>query len=202
LFLAVDIGREASLTMERAFWMQRRAISEEPAFVQHERVPRALQYVRRDYAPEAVPALLAGVGILPCTLHASLTIWVPKGEDGRPLGMGAKGRESPDYRGEAYTESGEGTARVVAFSPSRVEVEVRGAKQGERVVLNQNFDPGWRANGRATEPFHHAISVRLAAPDEHLVFDFHVRGWLAGWLVFGATVSLLIGFRYRFGVRA
>lgn len=202
LFLAVDIGREASLTMGHAFWMQRRAVSEAPAFVQHERVPRALQYARRDYAPEAVPAVLAGVGVLPCTLHASLTIWAPKGEDGWPLGMGAKGRESPDYRGEAYTESGAGTARIVAFSPTRVEVEVRGAKQGERVVLNQNFDPGWRANGRATEPFHDAISVRLAAPDERLVFDFHVRGWLAGWLVFGLTVSLLVGFRYRFGARA
>jgi hypothetical protein len=202
LLLAVDIGREASLPMQRAFWMKRRALAEQAAFVQHERIPRALQYVRRDYAPEVLPALLAGVGVLPCTLHASLTVWVPKGEDGRPLGMGAKGREAPDYRGEAYTESGAGTARVVAFSPSRVEVELRGAKAGERVVLNQNFDPGWRANGRATEPFQGATSVRLAAADERLVFEFHVRGWLAGWLAFGLTLSLLGGWAWLRSTRA
>src|SRR5262249_14727631 len=88
LMLAVALGREASLPLGGAFWMRARPVAAAPLFEQLERAPRALQYQRRDYAPEAVPAVLSGVGVLQCTMQASLNIWAPRAKSGRPLGMG------------------------------------------------------------------------------------------------------------------
>jgi hypothetical protein len=190
LLMAVDIGRESSIPMERAFWMQPHTVTEAPAFEQFERVPRALQYQRRDYAPEALPAVLAGIGVLQCTLHASLNIWAPKAPDGRPVGMGARGKGTKQYRGEVFTESGAGTLRMVSFSPNRVEVDVSGATPGDRLVLNQNHDPGWSVDGKPIEPDRDTISTRLTASSQRVVFSFWPRGLSAGLVVMLLTLAL------------
>jgi hypothetical protein len=197
LMIAIDIGRESSLSLARAFWMQARDIPTAPEFAQFERAPRQLQYRRRDYAPEAVPALLAGVGVIECTLHASLNIWAPKGANGRPAGLGARGRGSTGYRGEAFTQSGVGTARVVAFSPNAVEIQVQGARAGDRLVLNQNFDPGWRVDGRATEAYRDAVAFALPAASGRYTFRFWPRGhsWGLGVFVSALVVVALLYWR-------
>ena len=197
LLLAVDIGRESSIPMQRAFWMEPRQVPAAPAFEQLERVPRALQYRRRDYAPEALPAVMAGIGVLQCTLHASLNIWAPKDRDGRPLGMGARGKGTKQYRGEAFTASGSGTARIVSFSPRRIEVEVTGATAGDRVVLNQNFDPGWSVDGTPAESYRDTISAPLSAPSGRLVFSFWPRGLTGGLVVFALTLATAAGVYWR-----
>jgi hypothetical protein len=196
MLLAVDIGREASVPMQHAFWMRPRAVAPAASFAQYERVPRALQYERRDYAPEAVPAVLAGIGVLQCTMHASLNIWAPKAASGRPLGMGARGRESKQYRGEAFTESG-AKVRMLAFSPNRIEVEVEGGRAGERLLVNQNFDPGWSVEGKVVEPFQAVLSTRLASERERVVFRFWPRGLTAGLVVLALTLGALAAFGYR-----
>ena len=197
LVLAVDIGGESSLSLERAFWMRARPVPAAPAFEQHERVPRALSYERRDYAPEAVPAVLAGVGVLSCTLHGSLNIWAPKAANGRPFGMGARGRESAEYRGEAFTQSGTGTAKIVRFSPNQVVVEVAGAKAHDWLILNQNFDPGWRVDGHATVPYRDAIAAELNAPSGRYTFRFWPRGLTAGLCALAATLLALLTLYWR-----
>jgi hypothetical protein len=159
-----------------------------------------LQYRRRDYAPEALPAVYAGSGVIECTLHMSLNVWAPKGVDGRPLGMGARGRDASGYRGETFTESGVGRASIVSFSPNEVVVQVDGAQTGDRLVLNQNFDPGWHANGAATEPYRDAIATKLTAPSGTVTFRFWPRGLTPGLIVFvitlaGAVVRYLRGRR-------
>ena len=195
--LAVDIGRESSASLERAFWMRARQIDAAPAFQQLERAPRRLQYQRRDYAPEALPAMLAGVGVLQCTMHASLNVWAPKGGNGRPFGMGARGREASDYRGEAFTASGIGTAKVVAFSPNEVVVEVVGARAGDRLVINQNFDPGWHVDGRATEPYREALAGVLPSSSVRFTFRFWPRGLSAGLAVLVLTLVALAAIHWR-----
>jgi hypothetical protein len=169
--------------------MRARPVQKAPAFVQFERVPRGLQYERRDYAPEAVPATLAGVGVIQCTMHASLNLWAPKAADGRPLRMGARGRDGANYRGEAFTASGVGSAKVVGFSPNEIAVEVAGARVGDRLVINQNFDPGWRVDGRPTEPYRDALACALAAPNGRYTFRFWPRGLSAGLVVLALTLS-------------
>lgn len=189
LLLAVDIGREASLSLAHAFWMRARPLQEAPVFEQFERTPRRLQYQRRDYAPEAVPATLAGVGVLQCTMHASLNIWAPKAGNGRPFGMGARGRDGTDYHGEAFTASGTGTARIVDFSPNEIEVEVAGARLGDRLVINQNFDPGWRVDGRLAEPYRDAIAATLTAGNGRYTFRFWPRGLTLGLVALALTLG-------------
>jgi hypothetical protein len=197
LLLAIDIGRESSTALARAFWMQPRSVAPAAAFEQFERVPRSLQYQRRDYAPEAVPAMLAGIGVVQCTMHASLNIWAPKAADGRPFGMGARGRDTKQYAGEAYTASGSGTARIVSFSPNRVEVEVRGARADDRVVLNQNFDPGWSVDGRRTEPHQNAVSIPVSASTARVSFRFWPRGLTLGLVVLLLTLAGLAALHWR-----
>ncbi len=196
LFVATDIGRESALSLERAFWMKARSFETATAFRQLERVPRRLQYQRRDYAPEAVPAVLSGVGVIACTMHASLNIWAPKAANGRPIGLGALGREHPRYRGEAYIEDGPGAARIVRFSPNEVTVEVSGARSGDRLILNQNFDAGWRVNGALAENRHEALAATLPAGSGTFVFTFWPRGMTAGVVVFVLTLASL-AFVYR-----
>jgi hypothetical protein len=197
LVLAVDIGRESSVSLARAFWMRARAVEAAPAFEQLERVPRRLQYQRRDYAPEALPAMLAGVGVLQCTLHASLNIWAPKAGNGRPFGMGARGREAVDYRGEAFTASGVGTAKVVTFSPNEIVVEVEGARVGDRLVINQNFDPGWHVDGRATESYRETVAAALPASRGRFTFRFWPRGLGYGLAAFALTLGTLALVHWR-----
>jgi hypothetical protein len=181
--------------------MRTRKIQEAPAFEQLERAPRALTYQRRDYAPEAVPAVLAGIGVLQCTMHASLNIWAPKAANGRPSGMGARGRDSADYRGEAFMESGTGTAKIVAFSPNEVVVEVAGTQAGDRLVLNQNFDPGWRVDDRPAAAYRGAISTVLIQPTGRLTFRFWPRGLGPGLVVLALTLGA-IGLLYWRRARA
>lgn len=201
LLLAIDIGGQASQALGHAFWMRARPLQEAPAFEQYERTPRRLQYQRRDYAPEAVPATLAGVGVLQCTMHASLNLWAPKAPNGRPFGMGARGRDGADYRGEAFTGSGTGTAKIVAFSPNEIVVEVTGARVGDRLVVNQNFDPGWRVDGEAAEPHRDALAVRLRAASGRYTFRFWPRGLTLGLFALAVTLGGL-GFGYWRRARA
>jgi hypothetical protein len=69
-----------------------------------------------------------------------------------------------------------------------VEVEVVGAKPGDHVVLNQNFDPGWSVNDQPAEPYRDAIAARLTAPSQRLTFRFWPRGLSAGLVVLALTL--------------
>ena len=111
--------------------------------------------------------------------------------------MGARGREASDYRGEAFTASGIGTAKVVSFSPNEIVVEVAGATIGDRVVINQNFDPGWSVDGRATSAYREAVAGVLQSSNGRLTFRFWPRGLSLGLVVLGLTLAGLAGFHWR-----
>ena len=50
----------------------------------------------------------------------------------------------PNYRGEAYLESSHGPVRIDRWSMSRVKVSLE-VDSPDRLVLNQNYFPGWKA---------------------------------------------------------
>ncbi len=83
-----------------------------------------------------------------------------------PTAAGLRVVEDPTYLGEAWLV-GAGDARTVGWSPNRVEVAVTGAAP-ERLVLNQNFRPGWTAEGPAVtgpvEPRDGLLSVAVSGP--------------------------------------
>lgn len=80
--------------------------------------------------------------------------------------------ESPAYRGEAFTRSqiaegapgaGAHRAHVARFSPNRITVEFDG-RGDDVVVLNQNFDDGWRARVDGRERTVVAFKELLSEP--------------------------------------
>jgi hypothetical protein len=96
---------------------------------------------------------------------------------------------SPLLRGdlpqEEYLEEGaEGSARRVAWTPNRLEVEVEAA--GPVVLrINQNWHPGWRASVGEVFSREGLLAVRLPAGRHPVVLRFLPRSALGGLAVSG-----------------
>jgi hypothetical protein len=189
LLVSLDISREASGPMQHAFWMKSREISPTTTFHQEAKVPSSLQYVQRDYAPEALPAMHAGLGVIECTMSSALNIWAPKDPTGHIPGLGARGRGTPEYHGEAYTLSGTGQAELTSFTPNEVVVRVTGGEPGDTLVVNQNYDPGWHVDGKPTKNRADALAATLSGGDQELRFRFRPRGVFGGFLVLLLTAG-------------
>ena len=82
------------------------------------------------------PAFLCNVGTIDALESAATRR--------RPIPSNREG-----YRGEAFVVGAQGWARLLRWSPNRVVVEAELAAPGQ-LVLNQNYDRGWRAAGAAS----------------------------------------------------
>jgi hypothetical protein len=150
---------------------------------------------RPDYVPglwdvSTLPAVLENVGTLECDTDNGLHS-TRRDLEGRMAGLGAYGDDDPDYRGEAYVVEHAATATVVSFTPDEVEVRVEGAQPGDHLVLNQNWDPGWSADGAATTPLHDAVATVLPAASESVVFRYRPRTLGLGLAVFALTLAAI-----------
>jgi hypothetical protein len=163
-------------------------------FHSEQHLPGELAY-QYEWAPASLTAEMANIGTIDCgTFPAFHNYW--RGQNGRVPGLGAHGVGDPEYRGEAFLADGAGTASVTKWTPNEVTVEVHGAHAGDRLVLNQNWDAGWRAAGARTEEWHDTVSAALPAGDTTLVFRYRPLTLWAGVLVFVAT-CVGIGAVYR-----
>lgn len=90
---------------------------------------------------------------------------------------------------------GSGTASVQSFTPNAMTVRVTGAQPGDHVVLNQNYDPGWTANGKAVLDWGDTVATEVRGRDATIVFRFVPRFLYAGIALFVATLCG-IGFAY------
>ncbi|WP_437679744.1 hypothetical protein [Sorangium sp. So ce131] len=197
-WMAADIGRAARPPLERAFWMQLspKLTPRTSEFHQEAKVPPHLRYVRPDWAPPSLPGMIANTGILECWSVVPMSIFA-KDESGKVPGQGARGRGDPDYRGEVYTLSGEGEAKIVSWSPNVVVVDVEGGKAGDLLVLNQNYDPGWQANGRGAESHAEAPAIRLDGGAQTVTFRYRPAYLPLGVAIFAATAAALAGAAWR-----
>jgi hypothetical protein len=198
-YVALDMSAQSFQPMRHAFWMEMPEIAVAPEFRQHRRVPRELQYRRLDYAPPALPAMFAGVGIIDCTLQPALNLWAPKRPNGRPSGMGAIGVDEAGYRGEAFLVSGVGDARITRFSPNEVRVSVKGAHPGDLLVLNQNWDPGWRVNDAAATDHEDRVAIRINQSEARFTFRYRPPFLILGLLLFAGTIAVLLLVKARRG---
>jgi hypothetical protein len=57
------------------------------------------------------------------------------------------------------------------------------------VVLNQNWDGGWRANGVRAVAYHDAVATVIDAPSETILFRYRPNYWWFSLAVFTATAS-------------
>jgi hypothetical protein len=174
-------------------------------FVTQTKLPAALQ-PPDPWAPASLPAERANLGTIECNTfpglsnYAAIATTMPA-YDGRPSGIGARGREDPDYKGEAFLVEGRGVARIVAWAPGAVTVQVEGAQPGDHVVLNQNWDPGWSVRGADAWSYRNAIAATLKNGTATVRFTYGSRlAWL-GVLLLLATVSALVAARRPRGRR-
>ncbi len=195
LFVSLDIAKVAAAPMRQAFHLQLVPPQEQAEFRQYAKATPSLRYRNRNASLPAVPAVLSNVGVVECYGVAGLAIYW-KEPDGTIPGQGARGIGHPEYRGEAYLPSGVGKASVVSFSPNRFEVRVEGARPGDVLVLNQNFDPSWRANDEPAFSHKDAVATRLTSGDGIVVFRYWPRRQWAGLGLLAFTLAA-IGFVWK-----
>jgi hypothetical protein len=195
--IAADIAIEARRPMQGGFWME---LPETPrssaVFEQYPRAPRELRYRRDDWAPPTVPAMLANVGVIECNTFPGLNPWA-KNARGVIERLGAKGKGDAAYRGEAFLASGVGQARIREWTPNRVEVNVSGARAGDLLVLNQNHDPGWTANGQPVLNHADTVAAPLQQGAAVVVFRYRPRLWWPALALFAVSIAALVAVHVR-----
>jgi hypothetical protein len=159
-------------------------------YYQEKSAPQSLRYAFSGYSEPSLPAEFANVGVIDCLTSPGLNMF-ERDAHGHAPGLGAKGRAEAAYRGEAYTASGKGTAVLTHFTPNEFVVETDGVTPGDLVVLNQNWDPGWKANGEAVINFHDVNAIPSRAPNERVVFRYRPRFWWVSLAVFVVTVAFI-----------
>ncbi len=190
-----DIARVARLPMAQMFGSHMPTIAQHTAeFHTEAKVTSDYQYDGVSYGQASLPSEMANVGQIDCMIFPGLSVFArdPKGVI---RGMGAKGRGDPAYRGEAYTASGKGKAELAHFTPNAMTVHVEGATPGDLLVLNQNWDPGWRADGVPAVAFNDAVATVVRSPNETVMFRYRPHYW---WLSLGITTVTIgaIGFAF------
>ncbi|MGD0897623.1 MAG: hypothetical protein ABR915_07285 [Thermoguttaceae bacterium] len=101
----------------------------------------------------------------------------------------------PAYRGETYLDGGYGTAKLTAWSMARVTVALA-VEASDRLVLNQNYDPGWKALCRSKDGTVYRLRaqrssdglVSLPVEPGNIEVQFY---YLPDSLISGAIVSAL-----------
>ena len=179
LALAVDMGTVAREPLAESFVdpMPATPATTGPFHIVHRLVPQP-DYVPGTWNIATLPGVLENVGTLECVTDNGLHA-IHRDAEGRMPGVGAFGDNDPDYRGEAYVQEHAASATVTSFTPDEVRVRVQGAEPGDHLVLNQNWDSGWTADGIPTIRLHDAVATVLRQPDESVVFRYRPpRLWL------------------------
>jgi hypothetical protein len=160
-----------------------------PFHTEH-RLPRELAY-EYEWSPASLTAEMANIGTIECGTFPAFHHQY-RDDRGHIPGLGARGVGDPDYRGEAFVADGPGTATITRWTPNAMTVEVRGANPGTRVVLDQNYDPGWSANGTATESWHDTVAATVPSADATIVFRYRPPTFWPGVAVFVVTCGVLV----------
>ncbi|HEX8791606.1 MAG TPA: hypothetical protein VF765_11695, partial [Polyangiaceae bacterium] len=157
---AVDMGLVARQPIADSFTASAPefADSVKPFHVVHRLEPSGYEPKLWDVA--TLPGVIDNVGTMECVTFAGYHITL-RDMFGRMPGLGAWGEEDADYRGEAYVAEGDGSATITSWTPNEVVVSVRGARAGDHLVLNQNWDSGWSADGAPAIALRDAVATTL-----------------------------------------
>ena len=194
-WIARDIATISRQSLSHAFAVKMPRVAESVGpFHTEVHLPGELAYTS-DWAPSSLPAEMANIGTTDCGTFPAFHNYF-RDDKGRIAGVGARGRGDPEYKGEAFIADGVGTAAITAWSPNEVKVAVSGAQAGEHLVLNQNWDEGWSADGAAALNRADMVSAQLHGPSSTVVFRYRPPSFVPGVLVFAMTAGG-IAFLYR-----
>jgi hypothetical protein len=198
LFVAQDIARVSNAPISHAFGNTLPPIKESTGpFHTEKSLPPDLRYSHTDWAPPSLPAEIANIGTIDCGTFPGLHNYV-RDDRGNAPGLGAKGTGDPAYRGEAFLASGNGSAVIDSWTPNEVVIRIEGANVGDVVLLNQNWDPGWRVNSKPSINHADLAGGRVTAPAGLYVFRYRPRLWWPALAVFCMTVAgIVLAYRLR-----
>jgi hypothetical protein len=188
-WLAFDVASVAQQPMRQAMWMVPPEIPPGRSFHFEEQPP--FHYRKRDWAGPMLLSMMANTGVLDC-------YGVPRSESWR---WSAQTPSDPHYRGEVTLEGG-GEARIVAWSPNRVEVALEPLATSTVLVYNMHHWPGWHA---ALDPDADAevvsqggrIAVGLPPGTRSLRLYYRPPGWRLGLAIFAVTSLMLLSWWRR-----
>jgi hypothetical protein len=143
-----------------------------------------------DWAPSTLPLVMANVGMTDCGSFFQFHNYYRDHNNHTP-GLGAKGRGEPEYKGEAFVVEGEGHAVVTHWTPNEVTVEVSGARAGDHVAIDQNYDPGWGGNGSAVANLANVPAARLRSGSETVIFRYRPPWLWPGLLIFVSSIAAI-----------
>jgi L-ascorbate metabolism protein UlaG (beta-lactamase superfamily) len=194
LACAIDMGLVAREPMAQSFVDPAPAIADAvtPFHVVHRLPPRA-DYQTNLWDVATLPGVMENVGTMECVTFAGYHV-TQRDMFGRMPGLGAWGEEDPEYRGEAYVAEGDGSATIASWTPNEVVVTVRGARPGDHLVLNQNWDAGWTADGAPAVAYHDAVATTLGPGPANdgawtVRFRYRPRTFTLGLALFGVTAA-------------
>ena len=156
-------------------------------FHSEQHLPASLMY-QAEWAPPSLPAVLANIGTTDCGTFPAFHNYF-RDRNGNVPGLGAHGAGDPKYKGEAYVAEGTGQADLVSFTPNEMTVVVHDAQPGEHVVLNQNYDPGWKGNGVRAIEWSETVAARIDSPSQTFVLRYRPSTLWVGLALFIATAS-------------
>lgn len=170
LAVGLDVARESAKELTNAFPNEGPTILPSTGPFHQEKVASStLRYAGADWTAPAVPAMIGNVGLIDCGTFPGLHSYY-RDRQGHVPGLGAKGIDEPGYRGEVFLASGTGSATIEQWTPNEVTVKFDGATPGDYVVMNQNWDAGWAAEGGVTN-----WSDLVAAPASEATGTVHFR---------------------------
>ncbi len=195
VYVALDITLESQRPFVGALARKQPPIAESfGPFHQEHSAPPTMRYAESDWAPPSYPASLANIGVTDCSTFPGLHNWI-RNKDGSVPGLGAKGRGDPGYAGEASFATGAGYASIVTWTPNVVSVHYSGAQPGDVLVLNENWDAGWSADGRTAIDWNSANGTRVQASSGEVVFRYRSPFFMLGLAIFLLTISGLVVIR-------
>ncbi len=185
--VALDMGLVARMPIAQSFVNPVPSLQDSaPPFHMVHRLPPKPNYEACLWDVSTLPGVLDNVGTLECDTDNGLHI-TQRDETGRMPGVGAWGDDDPEYLGEAYVPETGARASIVSWTPNEVEVRVDGARAGDHLVMNQNWDPDWAADGVPAVAYNDAVATVLSAPGQTVHFRYWPRPLGAGLSIFGLT---------------
>ena len=190
LALAMQMGTVARESLAESFVNPAPVVEPAAAFhIVHRLAPRP------DYRPgvsdvSSLPAVLGNVGTLECVTDHRIHV-SHRDSEGRMPGVGAFADNDPDYRGEAYVVERAASSVVVSWTPNVVDVHFEGAEPGDHLVLNQNWDPGWTADGAPAENYRDAVAAVAASRSQTVRFAYSPRSTWFGLAILAATLAAI-----------
>ena len=110
------------------------------------------------------------------------------------------GSDQPGYRGLVFLAGGIGRAEVTRWTPNDVTVRITGARPGDVVVYDMNFDPGWHVDRAPAQDWRGLVGAPVVGGDQIVEITYRPQGLIAGLALFvltGLAIALAISVSRR-----